>query len=81
MISNVVTLPTARTSYFTVRKSKKLWAVCLVTPVKGSKAIITRVAQAHTYEAAIAYVEKIATAQQLPWIGGVHELLPNGGAQ
>ena len=53
-MSNVVNLPTRATSYYTVRRAGKTWAVQLVTPCPG-RPICTIVARFSSRAEAFAY--------------------------
>jgi hypothetical protein len=64
-MSNVVKLPSAAPSYFTVRRSRRGWSVLLVTPA-GPREIVTALATATSYGAAVAEAERIAARQQRP---------------
>jgi hypothetical protein len=69
MSASVTRLPTARTSYFTVAKSGKAFAVQLVTPGDRSlqvKDVKTTLAKFAVVEAAIDYATDSARRQQLP---------------
>lgn len=54
-MSNVIRLPTASTSYFTIRKTARGWAVQIVTPIEGLRPLRTTLAVYADRDGAIAY--------------------------
>ena len=64
-MSNVTKLPTAPTSFFTVRKTRNLFTVQLVTPV-GEKNLRTSLARFSDRQEAIAYAEQVSRQRQRP---------------
>lgn len=64
-MSNVTKLPTAPTSYYTVRKSKNIFTVQLVTPA-GDRDLRTSLARFNNRQEAIAYAEQVSKQRQRP---------------
>ncbi len=62
----IVKIPTAATSFYTVRKSGKAWAVVLVTPC-GSKNLATKLCTFADQAAAIDYAKAAADRAQRPF--------------
>lgn len=67
MSQNVTKLPTAATSYYTVAKRGKAWAVYLVTPVEGMKPLKTALYASHDREAIVAKGREVAAQMQRPF--------------
>lgn len=65
MTRNVVKLPTAATSYYTVRKVRGGWAVALVTPCPG-KALRTDLYYHTNRDAAVEEAQRVAARMLRP---------------
>jgi len=73
MSADIVKLPTARTSYFTVRKGRGGWSVLLVTPIPiGRRTMSTTLAKLRTFDDAVGYATHHGRLQQLPVRIGRH---------
>jgi hypothetical protein len=66
MNARIIPLPTAATSYFTVRRAGKRWAVVLVTPCTGGKPVRTTLARADNYAVAVEFATESASSIQRP---------------
>lgn len=67
MPENIISLPTAAVSYYTVNKRGKAWAVVLVTPIEGMKPIKTALYASVDREMAIAHGRHVASRMQRPF--------------
>jgi hypothetical protein len=65
MTTAATMIPTAPTSYLTLRRKGAMWQVQLVTPV-GRKNLRTTLALAATKPAALEYATTVAKQQQRP---------------
>lgn len=65
--TNILKLPTAAVSYYTVNKRGKEWAVVLVTPVDGMKPVKTALWRVRDREMAIAHGKQVASKMQRPF--------------
>lgn len=74
-MSNVVRLPSASESYITIRKSKTIWCIDLVTPA-GPKSFKTTLERHASMPTALARAEAIGQQMRrpvkLPMKGGAH---------
>lgn len=68
MKGNVVKLPTAASSYYTVRKARAGWAVELVTPAPGAP-LRTSLYWHSERQAAVEEGEQVAARMQRPFKG------------
>lgn len=68
-MSNVVRLPSAAVSYYTVRKfpNPGWWSVVLVTPIPGRPSLVTRLCQWNDREVAIAEAKRAAERAKRPF--------------
>ena len=66
MADNVTRLPTAPTSYITIRKARRGWDVVLATPMPG-RPLRTPLYGCDTREGAIAKGEEVAARMQRPF--------------
>ncbi len=66
MSARIIPLPTAATSYITVRRAGKRWAVVLVTPCTGGKPVRTTLARAGNYDIAVDFAIQSASGIQRP---------------
>lgn len=66
MSGTVTRLPTARTSYYAVRKSGRGWALWLVTPSGFGKDIKTKLAVHDDKESAVLHGQRAAASRHLP---------------
>ena len=66
MNAQIIPLPSAATSYFTVRRIGKRWAVVLVTPIPGAQPLRTTLARADNYVTAVDFATQSASGIQRP---------------
>ncbi|AWC25479.1 hypothetical protein CO731_04976 [Aminobacter sp. MSH1] len=66
MVATITKLPSSRTSYYSVRKSGRGWALWLVTPSGYGKDIKTKLALYPDRASAIFHGEQAAASRQLP---------------
>jgi hypothetical protein len=68
-MSNVITLPTRATSFYTVRKNRGAWAVQLVTPAPG-KPLRTSIAWHDDRAMALVHGREVAARTMRPFRPG-----------
>ena len=66
MMGQVIKLPTAATTYYTIQRAGKRWAMVLVTPTAG-KSLRTKLAWFHDRESAFAAAKITAAQMQCPF--------------
>lgn len=67
MTDKIIKLPSAAVSYYTVNKRGKGWAVVLVTPIEGMRAIKTALYASADRDAAIAHGKQVAARMLRPF--------------
>ena len=67
MTGNIIKLPTAATTYYTIQRAGKRWAMVMVTPTAG-KSLRTKLAWFHDRESAFAAAKITAAQMQCPFV-------------
>ncbi len=69
-MTTITKLPTAAVSYYTVAKRGKAWAVYLVTPVEGMKALKTTLYASGDRTTAVDHGKQVAAQMLRPFKEG-----------
>ena len=67
MSGNVIALPTRAVSFYSVSRSKDLWAVVLVSPIPGKRPIRTMIAWHCTEDMALVHGREVALRLKRPF--------------